>query len=614
MKKEDWLKLLQERVLLADGAMGTMLYNKGVYLNLCFDEVNLTNPDLVKSIHREYIQAGAEIIETNTFGANRFKLKKYGLEDKVAEINRAAARLAHEEAGKKVWVAGSVGPLGVKIEPWGPTSVEEAEEAFREQVRALVEGGVDLFILETFADLNEIHQAIKAVQKEAPDYLIVSEMTIEEDGNSLYGTSPEVFTRKLDEWGAEVIGINCSVGPAAMLQCLERMAKVTSKPLSAMPNAGVPRNVEGRNIYLCSPEYLAEYGRRFFLNGVRLVGGCCGTTPAHIRALRGAIRSMQPARRSMVIIHEESDENLELPIRPMPEKSSLGKKLVQGHFVVSVEIVPPRGWNAAATIEVARLLKERGVDCVNIPDGPRASSRMSPIALAFLIQAQAGIEVILHYTCRDRNLLGIQSDLLGIYAQGIRNLLLITGDPPKLGDYPDATAVFDVDSIGLTNVVSYLNRGVDIGKRRLPEPTNFLIGVGANPGAIKLDYELSRFRWKVEAGAEFAITQPVFDVGLLEQFLERIESYRVPILAGVWPLASLRNAEFMHNEVPGARVPAEVMERMRRAQEVSPERAKEEGIAIAQEIVLKIKDKVQGIQISPPFGRYEAVLKVLEVL
>ncbi|MGQ9578579.1 MAG: bifunctional homocysteine S-methyltransferase/methylenetetrahydrofolate reductase [Candidatus Aminicenantales bacterium] len=614
MNKEDWLKLLQERVVLADGAMGTMLYNKGVYLNLCFDEVNLTNPDLVRSIHREYIQAGAEIIETNTFGANRFKLKKYGLEDKVAEINRAAARLAHDEAGKKVWVAGSIGPLGVKIEPWGPTSVEEAEEAFREQVRALVEAGVDLFILETFADLNEIHQAVKAVQKEAPDYLIVSEMTIEEDGNSLYGTSPEVFTRKLDEWGADVIGVNCSVGPAAMLQCLERMAKVTSKPLSAMPNAGVPRNVEGRNIYLCSPEYLAEYGRRFILNGVRLVGGCCGTTPAHIRALRGAIRSMQPAQRSMVIIHEEADENLELPTRPMAEKSSLGKKLSQGHFVVSVEIVPPRGWNAAAPVEVARFLKERGVDCVNIPDGPRASSRLSPIALAFLIQAQAGIEVILHYTCRDRNLLGIQSDLLGIYAQGIRNLLLITGDPPKLGDYPDATAVFDVDSIGLTNVVSYLNRGVDIGKRRLPEPTNFLIGVGANPGAIKLDYELSRFRWKVEAGAEFVITQPVFDVGLLEQFLERIESYRVPILAGVWPLASLRNAEFMHNEVPGARVPAEVMERMRRAQEVSPERATEEGIAIAQEIVLRIKDKVQGIQISPPFGRYEAVLKVLEVL
>jgi len=300
--------------------------------------------------------------------------------------------------------------------------------------------------------------------------------------------------------------------------------------------------------------------------------------------------------------------------KPMPEKSALGKKLSQGQFVVSVEVVPPRGWNASAAIEISRRLKEKGVDCVNIPDGPRASCRMSSMALAFLLQAEAGIEVILHYTCRDRNLLGIQSDLLGVYAHGIRNLLLITGDPPKLGDYPDATAVFDVDSIGLTNVVNFLNQGLDVGQRRLPEPTGFLIGVGANPGAINLDYEISRFRWKVEAGAEFTITQPVFDVQLLEDFLSRIESYRVPVLAGVWPLASLRNAEFMHNEVPGARVPDEIMERMRRAQEVSPERARDEGIAIAQETIRRIKDMVQGIQVSPPLGKYETALKVLEVL
>lgn len=614
MKIEEWLALLQERVVLADGAMGTMLYNKGIYLNLCFDEVNLTNPDLVRSIHREYIQAGAEIIETNTFGANRFKLKKYGLEDRVKEINKAGAIIAREEAGSRVWVAGSIGPLGVKIEPWGPTSVEEAEEAFREQVRALLEGGVDLFILETFSDINEIHQAIKAVQKEAPDFLIVAQMTIEEDGNSLYGTSPEVFTRKLEEWGAHVIGVNCSVGPAAMLQCLERMAKVTSRPLSAMPNAGVPRNVEGRNIYLCSPDYLAEYSRRFILTGARLVGGCCGTTPAHIRAIRGAIRSMQPARRPAVFIREEVEEAVEVAPRPMAEKSALGKKLSKKQFVVSVEIVPPRGCDPSGAIEIARELKARGVDCVNIPDGPRASARMSSMALALLVQSQAGLEVILHYTCRDRNLLGIQSDLLGIHALGLRNLLLITGDPPKLGDYPDATAVFDVDSIGLTNVVSFLNRGLDIGRRRLPVPTSFLIGVGVNPGAINIDYELLRFHWKVEAGAEFAITQPVFDVNLLEQFLQRIESCRLPIIAGIWPLASLRNAEFMHNEVPGARVPDEIMERMRRAQEVSPERAREEGVAIAQEIVVRIKDMVQGIQISPPSGRYDLALKVLEVL
>jgi len=614
MKIEEWLDLFQERVVLADGAMGTMLYNKGIYLNLCFDEVNLTNPDLVRSIHREYIQAGAEIIETNTFGANRFKLKKYGLEDRVKEINKAGAIIAREEAGSGVWVAGSIGPLGVKIEPWGPTSVEEAEEAFREQVRALLEGGVDLFILETFSDINEIHQAIKAVQREAPDFLIVAQMTIEEDGNSLYGTSPEVFTRKLEEWGAHVIGVNCSVGPAAMLQCLERMAKVTSRPLSAMPNAGVPRNVEGRNIYLCSPDYLAEYSRRFILTGARLVGGCCGTTPAHIRAIRGAIRSMQPGRRPVVFIREEVEETVEVAPRPMAEKSALGKKLSEKQFVVSVEIVPPRGCDPSGAIEIARKLKARGVDCVNVPDGPRASARMSSMALALLLQKQAGVEVILHYTCRDRNLLGIQSDLLGIHALGLRNLLLITGDPPKLGDYPDATAVFDVDSIGLTNVVSFLNRGLDIGRRRLPVPTSFLIGVGVNPGAINIDYELSRFHWKVEAGAEFAITQPVFDINLLEKFLQRIESCRLPIIAGIWPLASLRNAEFMHNEVPGARVPDEIMERMRRAQEVSPERAREEGVAIAQEIVVRIKDMVQGIQISPPSGRYDLALKVLEVL
>jgi len=614
MKIEEWLDLFQERVVLADGAMGTMLYNKGIYLNLCFDEVNLTNPDLVRSIHREYIQAGAEIIETNTFGANRFKLKKYGLEDRVKEINKAGAIIAREEAGSGVWVAGSIGPLGVKIEPWGPTSVEEAEEAFREQVRALLEGGVDLFILETFSDINEIHQAIKAVQREAPDFLIVAQMTIEEDGNSLYGTSPEVFTRKLEEWGAHVIGVNCSVGPAAMLQCLERMAKVTSRPLSAMPNAGVPRNVEGRNIYLCSPDYLAEYSRRFILTGARLVGGCCGTTPAHIRAIRGAIRSMQPGRRPVVFIREEVEETVEVAPTPMAEKSALGKKLSEKQFVVSVEIVPPRGCDPSGAIEIARKLKARGVDCVNVPDGPRASARMSSMALALLLQKQAGVEVILHYTCRDRNLLGIQSDLLGIHALGLRNLLLITGDPPKLGDYPDATAVFDVDSIGLTNVVSFLNRGLDIGRRRLPVPTSFLIGVGVNPGAINIDYELSRFHWKVEAGAEFAITQPVFDINLLEKFLQRIESCRLPIIAGIWPLASLRNAEFMHNEVPGARVPDEIMERMRRAQEVSPERAREEGVAIAQEIVVRIKDMVQGIQISPPSGRYDLALKVLEVL
>ena len=591
-----------------------MLYAKGVYLNSCFDELNLINPDLVRDIHREYIQSGADIIETNTFGANRYKLKKFGLEDKVAEINRTGALVARETAGKEIFVAGSIGPLGLKIEPWGPTSVEEAEEAFYEQAEALLEGGVDLFILETFSDISEIHQAIKAVQKMGKSSIIVAEMTIREDGNSLYGTTPEIFTKKLEEWKAHVLGVNCSVGPAHMYECIEKMAKVTKLPLSAMPNAGIPREVEGRNIYLCSPDYMAEYAKRFILKGVKVVGGCCGTTPAHIRTMRAAIKAFQPPKRRVVQISFIPEEKKEKEIIPVRKKSKMARKLVSGEFVVSVEIVPPRGHNPSKVVKVARMLEREGIDCVNIPDGPRASARMSPMALAFILLAKTRIEPILHYTCRDRNLLGMQSDLLGMYAQGIRNILIITGDPPKLGDYPDATAVFDVDSIGLTNVVTYLNKGVDIGGRKLAEATGFHIGVGANPGAINLDYEISRFERKVDAGAEFAITQPVYDIAILESFLRRIDYCRIPILAGIWPLFSLRNAEFMHNEVPGASVPPEIMERMRKAQEIGPERARQEGVTIAQEIVTKLKGVVEGIQISPPLGKYELVLEVLEVL
>jgi methionine synthase / methylenetetrahydrofolate reductase(NADPH) len=608
------LDLVLEKVLLCDGGMGTGLYNKGVYLNSCFDELNLSNPGIVKEVHGEYIRSAVDIIETNTFGANRYKLKKYSLADKVKEINRAGARIAREEAGKEIFVAGSIGPLGLKIEPWGPTSVEEAEEAFTEQAQALLEGGVDLFILETFSDINEVHQAIKAAQKVSPDLTLVAEMTIGEDGNSLYGTTPEVFAKKLEEWKAHVVGVNCSVGPAAMLQCIERMAKVTTLPLSAMPNAGIPREVEGRNLYLCSPDYMAEYAKRFILNGVKIVGGCCGTTPSHIKAMRGAIKSLQPPQRKIITVSLPVEENEEEKKIRMRDKSVLGRKLEVGEFVTSVEIVPPRGHDPSRAVEIARMLEQHKVDCINIPDGPRASARMSPMALAFILTASTKLETILHYTCRDRNLLGMQSDLLGMHAHKIRNVLIITGDPPKLGDYPDATAVFDVDSIGLTNVVNYLNRGIDIGGRRLDKPTGFLIGVGANPGAINLDYEISRFERKVDAGAEFAITQPVFDVELLENFLKKVARFHIPIMAGIWPLWSLRNAEFMHNEVPGATIPPEIMERMRHAQEISPEKARQEGVAIAQEILTSIKEMVDGIQISPPLGKYELALEVLKVL
>jgi methionine synthase I (cobalamin-dependent)/5,10-methylenetetrahydrofolate reductase len=593
--------------------MGTVLYSKGVYLSTCFDELNLTNPGIVQEVHREYVRSGVDIIETNTFGANRFKLKKYGLNDKVAEINRAGARIAREAVGPGIFLAGSIGPLGVKIEPWGPLPAGEAEDAFAEQAMALQEGGVDLFILETFSDVHEIEQAIRGARRANPDLPIIAGMTIGEDGNSLYGITPEDFTKALEELGVEVIGVNCSVGPAVMLQCAERMSRVTSLPISAMPNAGMPRQVDGRNLYLCSPDYMAEYAKRFIMTGARIVGGCCGTTPAHIKAMRSAIKALQPPKRAIQVSVRLSEAQ-GAPKIPIREKSAFGKKLDDRVFVTSVEVVPPRGHDPSPAIEAVRMLEKHGVDGINIPDGPRASARMSPMALASILTASTKMDIILHYTCRDRNLLGMQSDFLGLQAQHIKNILIITGDPPKLGDYPDATAVFDVDSIGLTGFVSCLNRGIDIGGKKMGKPTSFLLGVGVNPGAIDLEREIKRFERKVEAGAEFTITQPVFDIRLLEQFLERTGSCGIPILAGIWPLWSLRNAEFMHNEVPGTSIPAEIMERMRRAQDRSPESARQEGVEIAREILGGIKGMVQGVQISPPLGKYELALEVLEVL
>jgi methionine synthase / methylenetetrahydrofolate reductase(NADPH) len=609
-----FLDRLSNEVLLCDGGMGTMLYSKGIFINACFDELNLTAPGLVREIHAEYIRSGADIVETNTFGANRIKLKKHGLDDKVAVLNESGARMAREAAGEGGFVAGSIGPLGVRIEPWGPTPRAEAEAAFEEQARALAGAGVDLFILETFSDLDELHLALDAARRAAKDLPVVAQMTIEEDGNSLDGKTPEVFARKLEDWGADVVGVNCSVGPAAMLDCIEKMAATASVPLSAMPNAGVPREVEGRNIYLCSPDYMAEYARRFILAGVKLLGGCCGTTPAHIKAMRGAIRSLQPPRRSAAVPVLPEKKRLRVQPVPLGDKSETGRKLAKGEFVVSVEIVPPRGFDASKALATARALGERGISCVNIPDGPRASARMSSIALAFLLAREAGIEPILHFACRDRNLLGMQSDLLGVYAHGIRNLLIVTGDPPKMGDYPDATAVFDVDSIGLATLVRSLNSGIDIGGKEMELPTGFLIGVGANPGAVNLDYELGRFKAKVAAGAEFAVTQPVFDVRRLRGFLSRIADFRIPVLAGIWPLTSLRNAEFMNNEVPGASVPDEIMDRMRKAQERGPEEAREEGVRIAAEVLASVKGMVQGVQISPPLGRIDLALRVLDAL
>ena len=600
-----------------DGAMGTMLYAKGVYINRCYDELNLSNPDLVREIHSEYIRAGADILETNTFGATAHKLQQYGLEASLQEINATAARLAREAAKDRAYVAGAIGPLGLRIEPYGPTSFDEAKEMFRSQAAALLEGGVDLFVVETFSDVSEIRQAIRAI-RELCDLPIIAQMTIMTDGNTLFGTTPEVFTERLDQWGADVIGLNCGVGPAIILNGLEKMRAVTKKKLAAQPNAGLPRDVQGRQFYMCSPEYMSKFAKRFIQAGAKFIGGCCGTTPAHIKLISDAVRAASPrAQRSRVAsipVQVEQITPADIKVVPPEERSKWGGKIVRGEFVTSVEVLPPKGVDSKKTLDSIRLLKDAGVDGVNIPDGARAQSRMSALATAVLVEQQIGIETVLHYCCRDRNLLGMMSDLLGAAALGLRNILVITGDPPKMGPYPDATAVFDIDSIGLTNMVNKLNHGLDLGNNPIGEPTAFCIGVGVNPGAINLDEEIKRFEWKVEAGAQYAITQPVFDTNQLREFLKRIEHVRIQIVAGIWPLVSYRNAEFLHNEVPGVRVTPSIMERMRVASAVSKEAGREEGLKIARESLLEVRDIIQGVQVSAPFGNVRYALDVFDAL
>ena len=606
-----------EHVYVFDGAVGTRLYDKGVYINRSYDELNLTQPDLVREVHEEYIKAGAEIIETNTFGATRHKLQPYGLETRVRDINIAAVKVAREAADEKAFVAGAIGPLGLRVEPFGPTSFDEAKDMFKEQVEALLEGSVDLFVLETFSELSVIEQAIRAV-RELSDLPIIAQMTIQMDGKTTFGTTPETFTARLDEMDVEVIGLNCGMGPNHVLNALEKMRPLTAKKLSAQPNAGLPRDVQGRQFYMGSPEYMAEFSRRFVQAGAKFVGGCCGTTPTHIKLIAEAIRSVSP-RQAISEARKESAHVAELTpidvrVVPAEERSNWGRKIARGEFVTSVEVLPPKGCDAEKTLDSIRLLKVAGVDGVNIPDGPRAQTRMSAQATAVLVEREVGIEAVLHYCCRDRNLLGMMSDLLGAAALGLHNLLLITGDPPKMGPYPDATAVFDIDAIGLTNMVNKLNHGVDIGNNPIGKPTAFSIGVGVNPGAVNLEEEIRRFEWKVEAGAEYAITQPVFDTEQLLRFLDKISHVRIPIVAGIWPLISYRNAEFMHNEVPGVNVTPDILERMRIASDKSKEHGRDEGIAIARDSLLEVKDVIQGVQVSAPFGNVKYALQVFDAL
>ncbi len=613
---QDFIQAIaDEHVYLFDGAMGTMLYAKGVFINKCYDELNLRSPEIVLEVHRQYVKAGAEILETNTYGANRVKLRGFGIEDELRDINLSAAKIARKAAGDSVYVAGAIGPLGIRIEPYGPTALDEAREFFREQAEALRDGGVDLLVMETFSNIAEIEQAILAV-REVCTLPVIAQMTIGVDGRTTFGDSPRVIAQRLDRAGADVIGLNCSVGPDIMLDAIEEIASVTAKKISCQPNAGLPRDVNGRQMYMASPDYFAKYAKRLIHKGVKFIGGCCGTTPEHVKMMADAVRPLSP-RRTFVIVERNGvgrEKGAGIEPYPLETRSNWGRKIAHGEFVTTIEIVPPKGPNPDKMVESVRSIKAAGVDAVNVPDGPRAQNRMGAIAVAVLLQQRVGIETVLHYCCRDRNLLGMHSDLLGCAALGLHNMLLITGDPPKMGPYPEATAVFDIDAIGLTNMVNLMNHGLDLGSNPFGEPTCFTIGVGVNPGHLDLDYELRRLDWKVKAGAEYAITQPVFDVRQLEHFLGRIEHMHLPIVAGIWPLLSYRNAQFMNNEVPGVSVPDEVMERMRLASEKSKEHGLREGVTIARETLERVRGRVAGVQVSAPLGRVDLALQVFEGL
>ncbi len=617
-------ELFRSRAVLCDGAMGTMLYARGVFINRCYDELNLSQPELVRSVHHEYLRAGATVIETNTFGANALRLERYGLESKVAEINAAGVRLAREcvreleekQAGE-AFVAGAIGPLGVRLRPAGSLHPEAAQSALQVQIRALAGGGpgvgADLLIAETLMSLEEAEQVIRTAKAVAPHLPLIVMLTVDEQGRGLDGESPETAAERITAWGADAVGCNCSSGPAIVLEVIERMRSATHLPLAAMPNAGMPKSVDGRAIYMTSPEYMASYARRLLKAGATFVGGCCGTTPSHTRAMRGAIRAMEAQEIGAEVVSERGTGEATDSIEPAPlgDRSKIGAMIAAGEFCTLVEIVPPRGFSSEREVEGAAYLYRLGVHAINVPDSPRASARMSAQSLCLQIQQQVGIETVLHYTCRDRNLLSIQSDLLGAASLGLKNILCLTGDPPKLGNYPDATAVFDVDAIGLVRIVQGLNHGLDIGKSPIFGSTGFTVSVAANPGVSDFEQELRRFALKVKAGAEFCITQPVFDLRLLETFLRRIEEFRVPVIAGIWPLTSLKNAEFMKNDLRVS-MPDEIMSRMRTAA-TSPEASRAEGVRIAQEMLAEARGHVQGVQVSAPFGKYTAAAEVLRL-
>lgn len=597
----EWLE--DGRVHLMDGALGTVLYHRGVFVNVCYDELNLSQPDLVFGVHVDYVRAGSELIETNTFGANPVKLSTFGLENRTEEINEVAARLAVRAAGGSAVVLGSIGPLGIRIEPWGPTSVDEAVAFFARQAAGLAQGGVGGFVLETFSDMSELLAALQAVRRVAPDRPAFAQMSFGEDLGTAYGTTVEQMARTLDASDADVIGLNCSVGPTATLEAVERLVIITDRPVSALPNAGVPRTIGDRKIYMASPEYMARYALRMADAGARFLGGCCGTTAEHIRHMAAHLKTARPTQirvidRSADATPEDRDTRVAERV-PLTECSDLGARLKAGEFVRGIEFAPPRGWAPTPLVDAAKKARLAGFHTVHILDGPARRTRMHSLAAARIVEREAKIETVAHYCCRDRNMLGMVGDLLGAAASGQRNLLLITGDPPRGGPY-DTGRVFDIDSIGLTNVVRGLNLGLDPGGESIGERTRFVTGVALNHTAPDPEAELRRFAWKAEAGADFAVTQPVFDpVGFLD-FLERLDTYGIPILAGLWPPTSVRNTEFLAHEVPGIVVPPSVLARMRVAAEKGPEAEAHEGVALVREVYEQISDSVAGVVVSCP--------------
>ena len=607
------LEVLAEGPLLFDGAIGTEFYRRGVYLTNNFEELNVLQPHLVRSVHEEYVKSGAQVITTNSYGSNRLRLQRFGLGERAREFSLAAARLAREAAGETVWVAGSIGPSGADgARILGP-GAGEVREAFADQVDALIEGGVDLILLETFTHLVEIRLVLEVIKKEHPEIPVVASMRFEPDCKLADGSDPEAVAAALADWGADILGANCGEGPELVFNVARRMLGAR-RPVLAQPNAGTPEMVEGRSVYVGNPEFFGVYGRRMLKAGIRAVGGCCGTTPAHIHSMRGAVRMMSGGQGWQRVEVDEvrvfDSHTVDRSERkPIEERSALAQKMAAGKFVVSVEVNPPLGLDPEPAVVAARYLTEAGVDVINTADGPRASVRMNNLAAALAMQ-EAGAEVLLHICCRDRNLLALQADLLGAHALGIRNLVVITGDPPKVGDYPDATAVYDLDSIELLRWVDGFNHGVDPTGKRLDETTNFHAATGAEPGALDYDRELRRLERKVAAGADFIMTQPVFDPATMEKFLDDTKELGVPILLGLLPLANARNADFMHENVPGMNVPADVRRRL--AEAGSGEQARAVGVAIARENLLALKDRVQGAYIMPPFGRYEMAVQILD--